>query len=1309
MKRGRLSGARSKGFNRTTGVQDSPPARRRRKDPVALKDEAFIRGNMHVPTQEDYPKLKARIFKLPKEAINLYVRDGTLKKESRGLGRGVIQYTISCDELDIGKVEGEGTSKATADTAACLHLMAKLHELGEFERVFGTNWIIDKDVLKDQKDAKTDIYNYAACFDCVPEFHIKPLHLPSSRRHHGVQVEVTMPQQGINVVGKGKTLQMAEIAAALKFKEAAERFQVSQGTESLVIRGSSTLTTHNARAFFDFYKIQHRRIAVEVEVNSAEDMKSYSSNAPHRAQVLVDKEPIGKPVYMVSKKQAEDLAYLTAALEVKSREPDIYPLFLQALRAGNGEILKPLPPIDMSVDELSLAKMRQTLMDAREAGLADEVDEASPDDEIQHSKGLGRPTLSEGELSRKHMQMQQAYTAYLQNPRLEELRRKRAELPMNQYKDKVLELISQNPYSIIVGATGSGKTTQVPQIILEDATMNGTGGACNIICTQPRRIAATSVARRVAEERAEHLEESVGYHVRFEPKLPRFGGSIKYCTTGILLQQLQHHPDEILNSTSHIVIDEVHERDIIIDFLLILLKKTMAQRLAGGKTGPKIVLMSATMDTDLFASYFSTHIDGKEHCCPSLSVPGRAFPVKERYLDSILGELRATHESRELQLLSTDPQTKEYLAAEQEFTRANLSLASGEDSEIAQPEDFVIDWKKERKVTAEGEVVVSTEKEDRLVPCGLIATTIAHIAKTSTDGAILAFLPGLDEIVEVEKLLQLKSPLGIQFGDKSKYEVYKLHSTLAAGQKEVFDDVPPGCRKIILATNIAETSITIPDVQYVVDSGKLRENQYDQLRRLTKLQCTWISKSNSKQRAGRAGRVQNGNYYAIFSKARYESLRAIGLPEMLRANLEEICLRIKAQAFKAPIREFLAEAIEPPSPKTIDSSVMSLQALEALTDDERLTPLGRLLASLPVHPSLGKMIVLGIIFRCLDPMLILGAALGERQLFTSPLGSRNEAQDSKLSFVKGSSSDHIAALNAFRHMRNIRAQKNLFYMKDFGLRNFIHVGCFNSIDSTARQIEEILVEAGLIPYTPPYAQANSEYGDPALNKNAHKTPLIKALLMAGLRPNLAIQTAPLFFRTASEKSAMVHRSSVNAPSSKTRNGSQPYDSLYSFTALMRPNDSNGLFMRDTSRSTPLMAVLFGGKLRQEYSVLRLDGWLPFYVKSRHRSAPRTVFEFREAMERLFASVFNDLAAKRRARGGAETGYLADDEVREVFEEGLVEVLMQDAKTTGTDPGTDSDPAWEKKMANNLTFEQNERNAFDSWTPRDQPVYTPWMF
>lgn len=1158
----------------------------------------------------------------------------------------------------------------SAEHAAYLHLLARFHQTGKLETLFTetSDMQLDRETLASEADAKMDIYNYAARFDGIPEITMRVLKRGRTRKI--IEIDVVLSQQDIKVTGRGTDLHSAEIAAALKFKEAAEKYHAEKGTQALVIKDSTALTTDNARSFFDFYKMAHPKADVQVSAAQARDLKSYGMT-PYRAKVSIDGNLYGKEVEMSAKRKAENLAYLTAALQVKALEPDIYPKFLKANKSGKGEILKPVNPISMPVDEDCLLCMRETLLDARKSGLPDEAEELLSDEEFAQTRmSQHRRPLMISEILFKNKQLRAKINSYVQDPRLAEIRKKRFDLPMNQYKQKVLDMVTRNTYSIVIGATGSGKTTQVPQILLDEAISKDQGGFCNIICTQPRRIAATSVARRVAEERGEELRNTVGYHVRFDPRLPQPGGSITYCTTGILLQQLQHSPDEVMSVNTHLVIDEVHERDILIDFLLIILKKVMARRLADGKSVPKLILMSATMDSDLFASYFGNAMQGAR--CPALSVPGRTFPVKERYLDNILDDIQQSYPSTNLRLLQSDEATSEYLQVDRDFARLNPTKVNGSATEIEQPEDFVIDWKKERKVTADGETEVSSEKEDTLIPYGLVAITVAHICRTSDEGAILVFLPGLDEIVQVEKLLREKRPLGVDFNATSQYQLHMLHSSMPGGQTEVFNPVQAGCRKIILSTNIAETSVTIPDVQYVVDTGKLREKRYDQLRRITKLQCTWISKSNSKQRAGRAGRVQNGNYYALFSKARYESLRAIGLPEMLRTDLQEICLDIKAQAFKSPIREFLAEAIEPPLPSAVDTSVLNLQALDCLTDEEKITPLGRLLASLPVHPSLGKMIVLGVLFRCLDPMLILGAAAEERSLFTSPLERRHEAQDAKLSFVEGSASDHLAIVHAVRQMRLVRRDRSEFYMRDFGHQNFIHNSAFKNIDSTAKQIEEILVEARLIPFCPPHARRNNEYGDPTLNDHSENVPLVKALILAGVHPNLAVNTGGPAFRTPGERGVVLHPSSVNAPRDKRHTVLEgvTYGSLFSYSQLAKSNDGNSLYMRETSACTPLMAALFGGKLRHTgTNILEMDDWLRFYVKSTERQAAKTIVEFRKAMERLFSGAFRDLQAVRKRQQQPQQNiyerepvkYLADDKMRENFADGMVEVLKRDVR------------------------------------------------
>lgn len=1183
--------------------------------------------------------------------------------------------------------------------------MAKFHDDGVMQEVVNRKSAehgTAKVAAEEAKDAVIDVYNYCARFDMIPKFDLQVKQrsaglrgrtLPTrTRDNKHIECTLELPEQGIKVLGAAANSGAAEVRAALAFKTEAEKFHRMQGSEALVIKDSRALTVESADKWMEFYKVVRPGVRIEVGLTEVEKRSNDQGSKPYRGQVTINDEPVGEPVVAATKDRTSKMAMLTAAVALKVKEPSLFPRYIRALEIGNGQILKPIAPIDMYVDEDCSLVMRETLLAARRAGLPDDVAEVAGADITTESRtGEFRSPLLPHQIAPRSDQLKRKFDEFQQKPELAQLRMKKAELPMNQHRAQVLDLVNNNMYSIVVGATGSGKTTQVPQILLEDAIAKGEGAACNIICTQPRRIAAVSVARRVAEEKAERFQDSVGYHVRFDAKLPKTGGSVTYCTTGILLQQLQHMPDDVFDNISHLVVDEVHERDMLIDFLLILLKKRMLIRTAAGKSTPKVVLMSATMDTDLFASYFKSEIPGQTAIdCPSLSVPGRTFPVQEKYIDEVLKDMKASKQA--MSAMHADPSTKEYLESEEKFRNDYLSRGTpnSPSSGNSDGDRSVIDWKRERQVTASGEVTIVNEKENALVPIGLIACTVAHITRTTDEGAILVFLPGLEEIIKVESQLLEQRQLGVDFNDSARFKVYKLHSSIADAQTTVFETVPKGCRKIILSTNIAETSVTIPDVQHVVDTGKLREKQYDQIRRITMLLCTWISKSNSKQRAGRAGRVQNGNYYALYSKERYDSLRVIGLPELLRSDLQDICLDVKSQAFKTPIREFLAGAIEPPAPKAVDTSVINLQDLDALTDIEEITPLGRLLSRLPVHPTLGKMIVLGIIFRCLDPMLVLGAASAERSLFLQPLGARDEAHRAKLSFVEGSGSDHIALLNAIRELRRVRDYQGEYAMRDFAMRNFLHINCFRTIDATANQIEEILVTAGLIPPVSPRDRVRSQFGHPSLNENSHKVPLIKALVLSGAHPNLAVNVGGRVFRTPGEKTTLLHPSSTNTPRDERRlsrsntSGTKdaegnriPFGTMFTYSTMAKSStDSRTIFLRDTSESTPLMALLFGGKLKrieQRSNIIELDNWLPFFVQSSDRRTPQTLIEFRKALERLLVGAFKELGTattiqggqRRMLRSGDGDGqpktFLADEKVRELFAGGLVEALDRDVR------------------------------------------------
>lgn len=1235
--RGSQQPRKLKNKNATSTKKTHQPSQPQSDVPLESEfSEATLRQTSVFPTRKELPKMPPNAFENPTRlfANALEALGATAKWEEvasmvseSGTPYRRAQCVVQIPGLGELVANGDGSFQQLAERAACLHALAKMHEAGLLSVIWSKAKLTRQEV-QCEKDSILDVFHYAARYGCIPRI---SLQLYGATR----LISIEMPEHDIRAtVRVHGSLEMAYVLGVREFKKQAELYELGKGTGSLAAKDVTALSATNAAQFFELCKDLGETVGrAKVEIKGRSDGKDGFVGI-----LMLDGLALGPPTPKLrSADTATKLSYLAGALFLSKEKPHLLEEFNKALRAGNGQYLGKHPPVDAVVSAESLAEMQGLNQFARRYRATG--DEGPHDQDKEPAQRMRRMhALTERQLAERSAELQKRMEAYQNRIDLAQLRKTRSELPMSQYAPRVLDIVQNNTYCVIIGATGSGKTTQVPQILLEHAIANGSGASCNVICTQPRRIAATSVAKRVAEERAEKLQDTVGYHVRFDAKLPKRGGSILYCTTGILLQQLQHAPDEVYDTASYLVIDEVHERDMPIDFLLIMLKKTMAARVAQGKKVPQVVLMSATIDAERFAAYFRDSLPSdKATDCPTLSVPGRTFPVTERYLGNVLQELENKYQKSELRLLTLDKPTMEYLKAEQDgLDNGSVDEASNQES--------VIDWK--RQVVTGGDDALADNKDDALVPLGLAATTIAHVAKTTENGAILVFLPGLDEIVKLDEMLRDTNPLGVNFNDGQRFKIFMLHSSIQESQRTVFDALPAGCRKIILSTNIAETSVTIPDVQFVIDTGKSREKRYDQMRRITQLQCTWISKSNAKQRAGRAGRVQNGNYYALYTRSRHESMRAIGLPELLRSDLQEICLDVKSQAFKMPVRDFLAEAIEPPSPAAVDAAMRSLTALDALTEeDEKLTPLGRLLASLPVHPALGKMIVLGIIFRCLDPMIVLGAAAQERPLFVSPPDKKHDVDIVKQNFARDSGSDHILLLNAFRTAREASARSGLGSGEVLS-RYYIHHGAFRSIDSTAREIEGILNKAGLIQTRD--QEGTLQYGGKRLNENSDSEEMIKALLVAGLHPNVAAQRSGKIFRTSAEKFTFIHPGSVNARKAESVK-------LLAFTSLALSADGGRKNLRDTTVVNPLMVLLFGGRFSsRDGPILEIDNWLRFFVKTDRSGVDRThastLFFFHKTIRDMLAAAFGDLAKQES---------LADDLLRENLANGLARILTRE--------------------------------------------------
>lgn len=851
-------------------------------------------------------------------------------------------------------------------------------------------------------------------------------------------------------------------------------------------------------------------------------------------------------------------------------------------------------------------------------------------------------------------------------------------LPMHAMKDEVLSMVQSNTYSILVAETGAGKSTQLPQFLLEKAIADGVGAECRIFCIQPRRIAAASLARRVSAERGEKLGETVGYKVRFDSQVMQNWGSITYCTTGIMLQLLQNNPT-FLDSVSYILLDEVHERQIDLDLLMLYLKRAIRLCRAKGERTPNIVVMSATLDVNLFTSYFENKTpDGQFLPAPSISVPGRSFPVQKHYLDDFLGRLTDVYSQEVISVFLQEPLTRRYLnryglfpsskSGEKEFGQEDTVVS--ELTEIESPEllevvdavdavdavysgppeapeapetpetaaaetteptatelksdpgpnegEELVDERPEAETETEPEPLALDE--DHYVPTNLIGLAISYVLSTTTEGAILVFLPGLRYLIDAEKFLyENGSFLGFNFSDKNRFKILQLHSSLPEGQEELFSELQPGCRRIILATTIAETSVTIPDVKYVIDSGKMHMNVYEPRSRLSRMVCRWTSQSSIHQRAGRAGRIRNGEYFGVFPRSVQEQLRITALPEIKMADLQRTALVVKKSNPKFSVGSVLQQAIEPPLNVQIKHAVDNLQALRAMDEEENITVLGHLLSDLPVEPSYGKLILLGIVFRCLDPLLIIGALGADLPLFhlSASLDARKEMKHIRLQYGEDTWSDHISALNAFRDVRDAYYRTN--NAMGYALSRHIHWSRFREAMHICRQILTVLAQSGLIPRQPNALHDElHRFGGPDLNVNAAHTPLVKALLLHTLYPNVAAPTLRKrnSYRTPVDQKIEIASSSVNFVQPKC---------LIAYNLKIRPPTTAGPMLLHTTHVSPLAACLFGGRLQGNGNQLRMDDFQDFSVRlvggslEDHNGATRVLINFRKALDKVSIS------------------------------------------------------------------------------------------
>lgn len=498
----------------------------------------------------------------------------------------------------------------------------------------------------------------------------------------------------------------------------------------------------------------------------------------------------------------------------------------------------------------------------------------------------------------------------------------RRNLPVHQQRDAFLKLFHEHQIMVFVGETGSGKTTQIPQFVLFDDLPHLQG--TQVACTQPRRVAAMSVASRVADEMDVVLGEEVGYNIRFENRSTS-KTILKYMTDGMLLREAMD--DHLLSRYSVIILDEAHERTLATDILMGLLKRLVAKR-----KDLKIIIMSATLEAQKFQTYFNN--------APLLTVPGRTHRVEIYY---------------------TPEYQKDYLEAS--------------------------------------------------------IRTVLQIHATEDEGDILLFLTGEEEIEDAVKQIILESDALKREAQCGDLTVYPLYGSLPPHQQQkIFEPAPESrggkiSRKCIISTNIAETSLTIDGVVFVIDPGFSKQKVYNPRIRVESLLVSPISKASAQQRAGRAGRTKPGKCFRLYTEEAFKKeLIEQSYPEILRSNLSSTVLELK----KLGIDDLVHfDFMDPPAPETMMRALEELNYLTCLSDAGDLTSLGRLTSNFPLDPMLAVLLIGSVAFQCSEEILTIVSLLSVPNVFVRPNHSRKLADEMKMAFAH-EHGDHLTLLRVYQ-------------------------------------------------------------------------------------------------------------------------------------------------------------------------------------------------------------------------------------------------------------------------------------------------------
>eukprot|EP00985_Skeletonema_marinoi_P019452 scaffold11150_cov203-Skeletonema_marinoi.AAC.2 len=825
------------------------------------------------------------------------------------------------------------------------------------------------------------------------------------------------------------------------------------------------------------------------------------------------------------------------------------------------------------------------------------------DEEVEDDTAVRIATNISKNPSTTGKKLQKEFTKRICTPSYQKMKAIRDTLPMLQYRQTILDTVKDHPVVIVQADTGAGKSTQCAQYILEQALMDGMGDSVNMICTQPRRVAATSVAERVADEMVESLGNMVGYQIRMESRRSS-RTKLLFCTTGVVLRRLQDDPN--LTGVTHVIVDEVHERQQQTDVLLIVLR----QLLQTTRPDLKVILMSATMDEKLFCSFF--------HGAPLVSVPGRTFPVNNYYLEDLLEATdHLIEESSRYALRENyrDEKTQMMITTRGGEKRKQMVDCHDNPLSIELDESFYPGFKLSTRLSLwrVNEEAINYDLVEDVLTLLIVKKDYSALAPPegadlSSNGSILAFLPGLGEIKALAERLQ---------GNRHfrSCDIIPMHSTLSSkDQRRAFTPASPGRSKIILGTNICETSITLPDVVCVIDCGRVRQVTRNKRTGGSMLIQQWCAKSSCKQRAGRAGRVQPGMCLKLYSSNTAEYImKAESEPELRRVPLEEVCMSILASGFSQNCMQFLSQAPQPPSNDSVKAAVEVLHQVGAVAADnerERLTPLGLHLAKLPVDVRIAKMMIFGVLFCTIEPVLTIAASLASKSPFAEFFNDDGTAKAKQKQFMDPDS-DFITYVNVWEaYSKATEASPSA--ARKFCKENYLNFVALREISDSRRQFLDLLCSIGFLDKSDADNLKQSTF-----NRHAKKHELVHAVCAAGFYPNIArLDQTPAMNISLWHNNERIyfHGKSINASKKRFQSSDKWIVFHEKFGTTHRTSVATTAFVH------PFVLCLFGGSVVVKHTERKVlvDGWMELPM-----AAQVGVFlrEIRKQLEVLLQKVF----------------------------------------------------------------------------------------